>query len=194
MQRKDGRIHLSGRGRVPDAPLCAMCKVDGAFVLMPIDEVTSLRPDIMKFVSDESARLEAVKLASGDAEYVQNSARDKAMSSRRASGPSTSDAKAPQLNTVKVGTITACAYLQLSLDCYLHSAALLTIEPSVQEHESTAVKTPESVQTCWVFYVGDFLFVGLNRTCSIIRRCNNIANMSVGHCVLAPKQNFESSL
>jgi hypothetical protein len=79
-----------------------MCKVDGVFVLMPIDEVTALRPDIVKFVADESARLEAARIASQDADFKPKHA---AGTSQGAGGAPTSEAIAPQLSTVKVGSI-----------------------------------------------------------------------------------------
>jgi hypothetical protein len=45
-----------------------MCKVDGAFVLMPIDEITSLRPDLSKFVEEEAAKDAAVNAREEDAD------------------------------------------------------------------------------------------------------------------------------
>ena len=69
VQRPDTSIHLAGTGRVPEAPLCAMCKVDGAFVLMPINEVTALRPDLVKVADEEGAKAAAAAAQAADTDY-----------------------------------------------------------------------------------------------------------------------------
>lgn len=61
-------VHLRGTGQAPPAPLCAMCKVAGAFVLMPVDEVTALRPDLERMAADQAKRdaETQAKIADGD--------------------------------------------------------------------------------------------------------------------------------
>eukprot|EP00892_Ulva_mutabilis_P001174 jgi/Ulvmu1/11057/UM007_0239.1 len=62
-------IPLSGVGLVPEVPLCAMVKVDGSCILVPIDEVTRMRPDMSAFVQDSVAREEVAEAALTDPDY-----------------------------------------------------------------------------------------------------------------------------
>ena len=102
VQKQGARVHLSGRGRVPEAPLCALCKVDGAFVLMAIDELTSLRPDMSKVVQDEAARKAAEEGKAADGEWKSRK-KDGGVAGARKNGDDAgaSDGKAT-LSTVKV--------------------------------------------------------------------------------------------
>lgn len=75
-----------------------MCKVDGAFVLMPIDEITCLRPDLSKFIEEEVAKDAAVKAREEDADYKPT----KAAAAGKASDDASASSKAV-LKTVTVG-------------------------------------------------------------------------------------------
>jgi hypothetical protein len=89
-------IPLSGQGRVPEVPLCAMCKVDGCFVLIPINEITQMRPDMASFVQGAYAKDEPA-LGDEDPDYKPPIASKPAASAKA----STSKAKATP-KTVKV--------------------------------------------------------------------------------------------
>lgn len=104
VQKKGGRVHLSGRGRVPEAPLCALCKVDGAFVLMAIDELTSLRPEMSKFVQDEAARKAEEEGKAADGDYKPK--KEAAAARKNGDDAAASDSKAT-LSTVKVRCMPA---------------------------------------------------------------------------------------
>ena len=96
-QRESASIWLSGRGRVPEAPLCAMVKMQGAFVLMPIDEITTMRPDLSKFAAAEATRDAAAKAKAADEDYKPStSGRGGAASAPGADG------KQAGLKTIKV--------------------------------------------------------------------------------------------
>jgi hypothetical protein len=89
-------IPLSGQGRVPEVPLCAMCKVDGCFVLIPINEITQMRPDMTNFVQSAYAKDDPLH-DEEDPDYKPSAASKPAASVKA----STSKAKATP-KTVKV--------------------------------------------------------------------------------------------
>ena len=121
VQRKESNILLAGKGRVPDVPLCAMCKVDGAFVLMPIDEITSLRPDLTKVAEVEAARIEAAKAQSGDGEYKPKAG--KAGKGAKAQAEASGESKAG-LTTVTVRNLRPKAHTCLDCRLKVHLAQL----------------------------------------------------------------------
>lgn len=93
-------IPLSGQGRVPEVPLCAMCKVDGCFVLIPINEVTQMRPDMSNFV--QSAYVKDANIGGEeDLDYKPPESKPASAAKASTSKPSTSKGKATP-KTVKV--------------------------------------------------------------------------------------------
>lgn len=99
-QEASHTIPLSGQGRVPEVPLCAMCKVDGCFVLIPINEITQMRPDMSNFVRSAYAKDELAAFDE-DADYTPPAA-TKAPAKPSTSKASTSKSKASAPKTVKV--------------------------------------------------------------------------------------------
>lgn len=75
-QTKPKDIPLTGTGLVPEVPLCAMVKVEGSCVLVPIDEVTRMRPDMSAFVKDSHLR-NAAEAGEEDPDYKPKSAKGK---------------------------------------------------------------------------------------------------------------------
>jgi hypothetical protein len=72
MQYTDKTVPLYGRAQVPDVPLCALCKIDGSFVLLPVDEVYQMRPDMSDFVKDSLHRDEVIE---EDQDYMPSSSK-----------------------------------------------------------------------------------------------------------------------
>lgn len=70
-------IPLTGTGLVPEVPLCAMVKVEGSCVLVPIDEVTRMRPDMSAFVKDGHVRDKEAAAAEEDPDYKPKTAKAK---------------------------------------------------------------------------------------------------------------------
>lgn len=75
-QTKPKEIPLTGTGLVPEVPLCAMVKVEGSCVLVPIDEVTRMRPDMSAFVKDSHVR-DAAEAGEADPDYKPKAAKGK---------------------------------------------------------------------------------------------------------------------
>lgn len=111
---------LAGQGRVPEVPLCAMCKVDGCFVLIPINEITRMRPDMSSFVQSAYARDEHVA-GEEDVDYKPPTASKPA--AKATSKASTSKSK-PAPKTVKVccHAVSYCACVAVRVLCACFSA------------------------------------------------------------------------
>lgn len=67
---------------MPEIPLCAMIKVEGKCVLVPIDEVTRMRPDMSAFVADSNVREEVAEASTSDPDYKPKSAKGKKTESK----------------------------------------------------------------------------------------------------------------
>lgn len=87
-------------GRVPEVPLCVMCKVDGCFVLIPINEVTQMRPDMSTFVTSAYVKDEVPK-EEEDVDY-----KPPVKPGAKASTGKASSSKATKAKAVKVCTFT----------------------------------------------------------------------------------------
>ena len=69
IQHQDRKIALVGRAHTPDAPLCAMVKVNDAFMLYRVDEVTAVRPDLSRLAAAAAERQAVAEAAQADADY-----------------------------------------------------------------------------------------------------------------------------
>lgn len=108
---------------MPEAPLCAMVKVDGAFVLMPIDEVTTMRPDLSKFTAAEAAKEAAHQVQPEDEDYKPPASSGQTKGTHGGAAPSEHT-----LKTVKVplsfDSQLLCDFMWIVLRCSETSYAL----------------------------------------------------------------------